>query len=393
MFFSAAKTENLTENWQKISLGAQHYFFSEKTFVKEKKKNFYFVEGLVLPTEKTLFPKETLLSFVERVEMECEKKVLKEIIKFFDGEYSFFVVSKQDAKVWGYSYGKSVFYNENNISSHSGFLESETKSKEKTIVTPGISKPVFINSKKDFTTFIPDCIFAQGRSLEIATMAQILFERESKKKIQVLPFSFYRKSSFKKSLILANIEEVISPKSKEDLVLQPSVSSDTKDNLNYYFLQMQETLSALGVKVCFDDSVSQKEKESVFCLNLKKERKRIFLGSNEYYPISNLIAYSDRILTGSLTTSYLLGELKHGPMAMMDSSVDIFAIVPFSDEIEKHMVSLKEIEARKANVTIFTDEKGLETINKHCFEKVLVKGSFIYNTWRLCHSLFLKMVV
>ncbi|MDR0423671.1 MAG: glutamine--fructose-6-phosphate transaminase (isomerizing) [Rickettsiales bacterium] len=103
--------------------------------------------------------------------------------------------------------------------------------------------------------------------------------------------------------------------------------------------------------------------------NIAKEccndRYYIFIGRDIYYPLA---------LEGSLKISeigyvpcigYAGGELKHGPIAIIDKDTHVFAINPSGDLFEKSASNIEEIMARKGNVVLFTDKKGSEVFSKN----------------------------
>ena len=58
---------------------------------------------------------------------------------------------------------------------------------------------------------------------------------------------------------------------------------------------------------------------------------------------------------------YAAGELKHGPIALIDDSVPVIILAPCDELFEKNMSNMQEVIARKANVTLISDKKGLQS--------------------------------
>lgn len=66
-------------------------------------------------------------------------------------------------------------------------------------------------------------------------------------------------------------------------------------------------------------------------------------------------------------SGYQAGELKHGPIALLDESFPVFAIVPFNGLREKMISNIMEVKARKARVIAIVtenDEKVIEIANE-----------------------------
>lgn len=88
----------------------------------------------------------------------------------------------------------------------------------------------------------------------------------------------------------------------------------------------------------------------------------IFLGRDILYPIA---------LEGSLKlkeTSYIpsegfaAGEMKHGPIALIDDSVPVICLCPYNDIFDKMMSNLQVAHARGKNIIVFTDKKGSQFV-------------------------------
>ena len=66
---------------------------------------------------------------------------------------------------------------------------------------------------------------------------------------------------------------------------------------------------------------------------------------------------------------YPAGELKHGPIAMLDPEIPVIAIAMQSSVLDKVMSNIQEVRARKAPVIALATE-GNVAIAKHCDEVV-----------------------
>ena len=61
--------------------------------------------------------------------------------------------------------------------------------------------------------------------------------------------------------------------------------------------------------------------------------------------------------------AYAAGELKHGPIAIVDENLIAFVLAPGNDPLfEKNMSNIQEIVARGANVLLATDDIGAERL-------------------------------
>ena len=55
---------------------------------------------------------------------------------------------------------------------------------------------------------------------------------------------------------------------------------------------------------------------------------------------------------------YPAGELKHGPLALVDDDMPVVAVAPGDELIEKLMSNLEEVRARGAELVVFADENS-----------------------------------
>jgi len=55
---------------------------------------------------------------------------------------------------------------------------------------------------------------------------------------------------------------------------------------------------------------------------------------------------------------YAAGELKHGPIALIDENMPVVVIAPFDRVFEKTVSNMQEVAARGGNIILMTDAKG-----------------------------------
>ncbi len=84
----------------------------------------------------------------------------------------------------------------------------------------------------------------------------------------------------------------------------------------------------------------------------------IFLGRGPHYPIALEGALKLKEVTYIPSQAYASGELKHGPIALIDEHVPLFVIAPYDQWFEKSAGNILEIHARKGDITVLTDARG-----------------------------------
>jgi glucosamine--fructose-6-phosphate aminotransferase (isomerizing) len=82
----------------------------------------------------------------------------------------------------------------------------------------------------------------------------------------------------------------------------------------------------------------------------------IFLGRGTMYPIAMEGALKLKEISYIHAEAYPAGELKHGPLALIDDQIPVVAIAPKDDLLEKLKSNLQEVKARGGQMIVFEDE-------------------------------------
>ena len=95
--------------------------------------------------------------------------------------------------------------------------------------------------------------------------------------------------------------------------------------------------------------------------NFSDKHHALFLGRGMHYPVALEGALKLKEISYMHAEGYPAGELKHGPLALVDSSVPIVAVAPNDHLLEKLKGNLQEVRARGGQLFVFADqETGLE---------------------------------
>jgi glucosamine--fructose-6-phosphate aminotransferase (isomerizing) len=84
----------------------------------------------------------------------------------------------------------------------------------------------------------------------------------------------------------------------------------------------------------------------------------LFLGRGTMYPIAMEGALKLKEISYIHAEAYPAGELKHGPLALIDEHIPVIAIAPHDDLLEKLKSNLQEVNARGGQMIVFEDEKS-----------------------------------
>jgi len=84
----------------------------------------------------------------------------------------------------------------------------------------------------------------------------------------------------------------------------------------------------------------------------------LFLGRGTMYPIAMEGALKLKEVSYIHAEAYPAGELKHGPLALIDEQIPVVAIAPKDDLLEKLKSNLQEVKARGGEMIVFEDEES-----------------------------------
>ena len=92
----------------------------------------------------------------------------------------------------------------------------------------------------------------------------------------------------------------------------------------------------------------------------------LFLGRGIQYPIAKEGALKLKEISYIHAEAYPSGELKHGPLALVDSEMPVIAVAPYDDLLEKLRANLSEVSARGGKLYVFADESVRYEGDKNC---------------------------
>jgi len=94
--------------------------------------------------------------------------------------------------------------------------------------------------------------------------------------------------------------------------------------------------------------------------NFIDKEHAIFLGRGALYPIALEGALKMKEISYIHAEGYPAGELKHGPLALVDKNMPVIATAPSGDELlEKTLSNLQEVRARGGKLYVLTDQPNL----------------------------------
>jgi glucosamine--fructose-6-phosphate aminotransferase (isomerizing) len=135
------------------------------------------------------------------------------------------------------------------------------------------------------------------------------------------------------------------------------------DDLNSLPEIIEQTLA-------LDESISMLSQDFV------QKHHALFLGRGVQYPVAKEGALKLKEISYIHAEAYPAGELKHGPLALVDDDMPVIAVAPNDELLEKLKSNLQEVSARGGQLYVFADTQagfqnnpGMKVLNiPHCSE-------------------------
>lgn len=116
----------------------------------------------------------------------------------------------------------------------------------------------------------------------------------------------------------------------------------------------------------------------------------IFLGRAEAYPIAIEAALKLKETSYIHAEAYAAGELKHGPLALIDSTMPVIVIAPNSALLEKLKANIEEVRARGGDIILLTEEGTGFSQNTSLKQITLRQGETI--TAAIYHTILVQLL-
>ena len=118
-------------------------------------------------------------------------------------------------------------------------------------------------------------------------------------------------------------------------------------------LEMITTLRHLPVAL--QHVLEVEEQVKLWAENFSQKNHALFLGRGMHYPIAMEGALKLKEISYIHAEAYAAGELKHGPLALIDKGMPVVAIAPNDTLLEKLKSNLQEVRARGGELYVFAD--------------------------------------
>ncbi len=100
--------------------------------------------------------------------------------------------------------------------------------------------------------------------------------------------------------------------------------------------------------------------------DLSRARDVLYLGRGAMFPLALEGALKLKEISYIHAEGYAAGELKHGPIALVDEDTPVVVIAPYDEMFEKTASNVQEVAARGGRVILITDARGLSKAAPAC---------------------------
>jgi glucosamine--fructose-6-phosphate aminotransferase (isomerizing) len=107
-------------------------------------------------------------------------------------------------------------------------------------------------------------------------------------------------------------------------------------------------------------------------------RDVLYLGRGVNYPIALEGALKLKEISYIHAEGYAAGELKHGPIALIDEKVPVIVIAPQDELFDKTVSNMEEVAARGGKIVLLTDDQGLEAHGQRTFQRIRVPKAHVF---------------
>jgi glucosamine--fructose-6-phosphate aminotransferase (isomerizing) len=103
---------------------------------------------------------------------------------------------------------------------------------------------------------------------------------------------------------------------------------------------------------------------------IARARDVLYMGRGQDFPLALEGALKLKEISYIHAEGYASGEMKHGPIALIDEHVPVVVIAPSGPLFEKTVSNMEEVRARGGQVILISDAKGLEAAGEGCLATI-----------------------
>ncbi len=127
---------------------------------------------------------------------------------------------------------------------------------------------------------------------------------------------------------------------------------------------LAEVPAAMNAALAHDESI-----ESMAPV-IAKAQDVLYMGRGPDYPLALEGALKLKEISYIHAEGYAAGELKHGPIALIDENVPVIVMAPSGPLFEKTVSNMQEVQARGGQVVLISDAEGIRAAGENCIATI-----------------------
>ncbi len=152
------------------------------------------------------------------------------------------------------------------------------------------------------------------------------------------------------------------------LVIKAAKEKDIIDNNQ----EAELVKSILQLPSIIVDALSLESEIKLAAQELSKASNAIFLGRGAMYPLALEGALKLKEISYIHAEGYASGELKHGPIALVDENMPVIVLAPKDELFDKTVSNMHEVMARGGKVLFITDTEGASEAQEGTWKTIIM---------------------
>jgi glutamine---fructose-6-phosphate transaminase (isomerizing) len=138
----------------------------------------------------------------------------------------------------------------------------------------------------------------------------------------------------------------------------------TREEEKEIVAHLQEAPAALNAALGHDDDIA------AMAHLIAPARDVLYLGRGPDYPLALEGALKLKEISYIHAEGYAAGEMKHGPIALIDEAVPVIVLAPSGPLFEKTVSNMQEVRARGGKIVLISDARGLDEAGEGCIATI-----------------------
>ena len=134
----------------------------------------------------------------------------------------------------------------------------------------------------------------------------------------------------------------------------------TRDEEKTIVRHLSEAPAAINGALAYDEAIE------AMAGSIAKARDVLYLGRGPDYPLALEGALKLKEISYIHAEGYAAGEMKHGPIALIDEHVPVIVIAPSGPLFDKTVSNMQEVQARGGQVILISDYDGIAAAGQDC---------------------------